>query len=75
MTFIKPEENGKINLEELESLIRKDTSIVSIMAVNNEIGVSQVNFLRIVRDNLKTKSPLKMYIDDIVLEQYLKKFL
>ena len=52
VTFIKPEENGKINLEELESLIRKDTSIVSIMAVNNEIGVSQVNFLRIVRDNL-----------------------
>jgi len=41
VTFIKPEENGKINLEELESLIRKDTSIVSIMAVNNEIGVSQ----------------------------------
>ena len=52
MTFIKPEENGKINLEELESLIRKDTSIVSIMAVNNEIGVSQVNFLPIVRDDL-----------------------
>ena len=39
--FIKPESNGKINLDELENMIRPDTSLVSIMAVNNEIGVTQ----------------------------------
>ena len=38
VTFIKPEVNGLVNLEELAAEIRPDTSIVSIMAVNNEIG-------------------------------------
>jgi len=41
VTFIKPEVNGLVNLEELAAEIRPDTSIVSIMAVNNEIGVAQ----------------------------------
>lgn len=33
--------NGQVNLEKLESLIKKDTILISIMAVNNEIGVIQ----------------------------------
>ena len=33
--------NGLISLEELEKAIRPDTSLVSIMAVNNETGVIQ----------------------------------
>lgn len=41
VTFIKPEVNGLVNLEELADAIQPDTSIVSIMAVNNEIGVAQ----------------------------------
>jgi len=32
---------GLIDLEELENAMRKDTSLVSIMAVNNEIGTLQ----------------------------------
>ena len=33
--------NGVIDLEELEASIRPDTSLVSIMLVNNETGVIQ----------------------------------
>ena len=35
------QQNGIISLDELEAAIRPDTSVVSIMTVNNEIGVIQ----------------------------------
>ena len=38
VTYLKVDENGMISLEELESAIRDDTILVSIMHVNNEIG-------------------------------------
>lgn len=41
VTYLKVNEDGLIDLEELEKAIRKDTAIVSIMGVNNEIGVIQ----------------------------------
>ena len=41
ITYIKPKENGLVDLEELEAAFRPDTGLVSIMAVNNEIGVMQ----------------------------------
>ncbi len=40
-TYLDPEENGLITLESLESAIRPDTILVSVMMVNNEIGVIQ----------------------------------
>lgn len=39
--YLKVDENGLIDLKELDSKITKDTCVVSIMAVNNEIGVIQ----------------------------------
>ena len=41
VTYIDVDENGVINLEQLENSIRKDTVIVSIMYANNETGVKQ----------------------------------
>ncbi|KAI5860191.1 cysteine desulfurase [Durotheca rogersii] len=41
VTYLPVQTNGLINLQELEAAIRPDTVIVSIMAVNNEIGVIQ----------------------------------
>lgn len=41
VTYLDVQENGLINLESLENAMTEDTLIVSIMAVNNEIGVIQ----------------------------------
>ncbi len=41
VTYLDPEENGLIELAKLKSVMRKDTVLVSIMHVNNEIGVIQ----------------------------------
>ncbi|HJC64933.1 MAG TPA: cysteine desulfurase NifS [Candidatus Blautia merdavium] len=38
VTYLKVDENGLINLEELEKAIRPDTILISIMFANNEIG-------------------------------------
>jgi cysteine desulfurase len=41
VTYLTPEPNGLIDLGKLEATLRKDTILVSIMHVNNEIGVIQ----------------------------------
>ncbi len=41
VTYLDPEENGLIDLAKLEAAMRDDTILVSIMHVNNEIGVIQ----------------------------------
>jgi cysteine desulfurase len=41
VTYLPVQNNGLIRLEDLEREIRPDTALVSIMAVNNEIGVIQ----------------------------------
>jgi cysteine desulfurase len=40
-TYLMPMENGLIDLEALKAAIRPDTILVSVMHVNNEIGVIQ----------------------------------
>lgn len=39
--FVKLDENGMVDLDDLEKLIRDDTILVSIAAVNSEVGVKQ----------------------------------
>jgi cysteine desulfurase len=41
VTYLEVESNGLISLEKLQAAIRPDTILVSIMMVNNEIGVIQ----------------------------------
>jgi cysteine desulfurase len=41
VTYLPVQSNGIIDLTELEAAIRPDTALVSIMTVNNEIGVIQ----------------------------------
>ncbi|MET3129953.1 cysteine desulfurase [Oxalobacteraceae bacterium GrIS 1.11] len=40
-TYLEPQDNGLITLDQLRAAIRPDTILVSVMLVNNEIGVIQ----------------------------------
>jgi cysteine desulfurase len=40
-TYLQPQDNGLITIEQLKDAIRPDTILVSVMWVNNEIGVIQ----------------------------------
>jgi cysteine desulfurase len=41
ITYLNPQPNGLLDLDELKAAIRPDTILISIMHVNNEIGVVQ----------------------------------
>lgn len=41
VTYLPVKKTGLLDLEQLEAAIRPDTALVSVMAVNNEIGVKQ----------------------------------
>lgn len=41
VTYLPVQKNGIVDLNELEAAIRPDTAVVSVMTVNNEIGVIQ----------------------------------
>ncbi|CAN3372738.1 hypothetical protein DIURU_004774 [Diutina rugosa] len=41
VTYLPVDSHGLINLDDLKAAIRKETVLVSVMAVNNEIGVIQ----------------------------------
>ena len=41
VTYLDPEPNGLLDLDKLKAAIRPDTILVSVMHVNNEIGVIQ----------------------------------
>jgi cysteine desulfurase len=40
-TYLQPADNGLISIAQLEAAMREDTVLVSVMLVNNEIGVIQ----------------------------------
>lgn len=39
VTYLEPDEKGLLSLEKIESALREDTILLSLMHVNNEIGV------------------------------------
>ena len=51
VTYLDTDEQGIIDLKQLESVLRPDTSLVSLMMVNNEIGTIQPieDIVRIVK--------------------------
>ena len=54
--FVKLDENGLVDLEDLDSKLRDDTVLVTISSVNSEVGVKQdlKAISKIVRKNPKT---------------------
>ena len=62
VTYLPVNNEGTINIEDLKSAIRKDTILVSIMAVNNEIG--SMNPLHEIAEVLKAY-PLVAFHSDV----------
>lgn len=54
--FVKLDENGLVDLDDLSNLLRDDTILVSISSINSEVGVRQdlAKISSIVRRNPKT---------------------
>lgn len=55
--------NGQIDLKHLESLIRKDTILISICAVNSETGFKQP--LKTIRQIINKKNPNVIFHSDL----------
>lgn len=53
VTYLNPEKNGLLDLQQLKNAIRPDTILASIMQVNNETGVIQpiLEIGKILREN------------------------
>ena len=53
VVYLKPDNNGKISLEELSNAVDENTILVSVMAVNNEIGsIQEISKIKgIIKDN------------------------
>jgi len=60
---VNNDEDGLINIEELKSLIRKDTILVSICAVNSEVGIRQP--LKTIKQIVKKQNPNTLFHSDI----------
>lgn len=63
ISYIKLNENGEIDLKDLESLIREDTILVSICAVNSEIGFKAP--LKTIRQIINKKNPRVIFHSDM----------
>jgi hypothetical protein len=57
VTYLPVQPNGIIDLDQLRDAITPETSLVSVMAVNNEIGVIQPLKVRFILFSSETKSP------------------
>lgn len=64
VTYLDVDNRGKINISQLENAVTKDTQVVSIMHVNNEIGV--VQDIEKIGKLLKEKSSrIKFHVDAV----------
>ncbi len=64
VVYLKPEKNGKINTEELSNAVDEKTVLVSVMAVNNEVGSVQ-EFAQIKRIIKNKKSKAYYHCDAV----------
>ena len=61
VTYLKVDQKGRISLQELQDSIRDDTILVSIMYVNNEIGV--INPIEEIKQIIKKYDKIKLHFD------------
>ena len=61
--FVKTNADGTVDLDNLKSLLRKDTILVSIVGVNSEVGVRQP--LKTIRQIIKKENPNTLFHSDL----------
>lgn len=64
ITYLSVDSNGFINIDELKNAINKDTILVSIIFVNNEVG--SIQNLKLIGDTIKQlSSRAKFHVDAV----------
>ena len=64
VTYLTPDEDGRISIDELKSAADKETTLISVMHVNNETGVIQP--VEEIRDAVKDIAPNVLIHSDCV---------
>lgn len=63
INYVKLDENGVVDLNDLENLVREDTILVSICAVNSEVGFRQP--LKAIKQVISRKNPRTFFHSDM----------
>ena len=63
ISYVNNDEEGLIDFEDLKRLIREDTILVSICAVNSELGIRQP--LKMIRQIIKKENPNTVFHSDM----------
>ncbi len=63
LSYAPVDENGMVKIEELKALIRKETILVSVMAVNNEVGAIQP--IQAISDLLAAYPAIHFHVDAV----------
>ena len=61
VTYLPIDKDGKVSLEELKKALRKDTILVSVMAINNELG--SINDIKMLSKYVKENSNALFHCD------------
>lgn len=61
VTYLDVDSAGKVDLEQLKNSLRKDTILVSIMAINNEVG--SINDIKTISKIIKDNSTALFHVD------------
>ena len=64
ISYVNNDEEGLIDFEDLKRLIREDTILVSICAVNSELGIRQP--LKMIRQIIKKENPNTIFHSDMI---------
>lgn len=64
VSYVKPDRNGIISPESVAELVRNDTILVSVMAVNNEVG--SVQPIEEISKAVKAKNPQTVFHVDAI---------